>query len=429
MCRIVVLTVPVEGHFNPFVPIIEALVERGHEVVCFAGRKFQNRVEKAGATFQPPPEKWDTSIKDTYDVFPELKNKSGLAQVKSYFKHVIFDPAPDLLNILKSQIEDFKPDLLVSDTFLVVGSFITELYRISSVRISLVPLSLPGRNIPPVGLGLLPGRNMVSKLRNKLIQWIFNELLFKDVQKYGNGIRKRVGLPPYDKSIFIKGFESSDLVMHTSIPAFEYPRDEFPENFRFIGPVLTPPSTGYQKPEWWPDIEKNLPVVLINQGTVAKSCDDLILPAIEALKDEKIIILAVPVKQGEIMNLPDNIHVEPYIPFGNILPYVDLLITNGGFGGAQSALAHGIPVIIAGATEDKMEVAARLEFSGAGINLRKQKPTSQDIRKAFRKIMTDPSFKRRAQELQADFAKYNAPILAVQLMEELVEEKKLKREP
>ena len=117
---------------------------------------------------------------------------------------------------------------------------------------------------------------------------------------------------------------------------------------------------------------------------------------------------------------------EPYIPFGNILPHVSIMITNGGFGGTQNALAHGIPIVIAGATEDKMEVAARLENSGAGINLRKQKPSPRNIKKAVMKIFSDPSYKQRAKELQLDFAKYDAPTLAVELIEELIKKQKNK---
>jgi len=111
-------------------------------------------------------------------------------------------------------------------------------------------------------------------------------------------------------------------------------------------------------------MEKDIPVVLINQGTISKDYTDLILPSIEALKAEKMMVIAVPVRKGDILNLPENVHTEWFIPFGNLQPHVNLMITNGGFGGTQNALAHGIPVVVAGATEDKMEVAARVENSG-----------------------------------------------------------------
>ena len=106
------------------------------------------------------------------------------------------------------------------------------------------------------------------------------------------------------------------------------------------------------------------------------------------------------------------------------MPHIDIMITNGGFGGTQNALAHGIPIVIAGATEDKMEVAARLEYTGAGINLRKQNPSPENIKKAVRMIMSDSTFKQKAEELQTDFAKYDSPSLAVELIEELIEKTK-----
>jgi MGT family glycosyltransferase len=297
----------------------------------------------------------------------------------------------------------------------------TELGGPKCALLSVLPLSLPGRGIAPFGLGLLPGKSIFSKLRNNLLNVIFEKIVFRDVQSYVNVIRAKVGLPGHKKSLFIEGFEKPNLVLHTSIPSFEYERAEFPENFRFIGPSGVPTLQNFRKPHWWSVIENNLPVVLINQGTVAKNLDDLIKPAIEALKDESLVVLAVPVREGEIQNLPENTHTEPFIPFGNILPFVDIMITNGGFGGTQNALAHGIPLVMAGATEDKMEVAARVEYTGAGINIRKNKPLPGDIKKAVKKIISNSSFKQNAMELKAEYAKYNAPVRAVDLIEELIE--------
>ena len=39
-------------------------------------------------------------------------------------------------------------------------------------------------------------------------------------------------------------------------------------------------------------------------------------------------------------------------------------------------------------------------------------------------ILSDPSHKRKAKGLQTDFAKYDAPTLAVELVEELIEKTK-----
>lgn len=421
MSKILIIVEPADGHFNPLVPIMKELFRKGNELVCITGSKFKTRVENIGAAFHPLPPQWDFGEKEIYEIFPKLKKLRGVSSIKFYLKHCLYDPIPDIIEMLKHTLEKFPADVIISDSFMISGVWITELGGPPSVRISVLPLTLPGKNIAPTGLGLLPGKTFLTKFRNNLLNGIFGNLLFSDVQKYGNKIRKKVGLPPYDRSFFYKAYELATLILHTSTPGFEYFRERFPSNFKFIGPIIMSPDPEFKMPDWWNEMEKDIPVVLINQGTVAKDYNDLILPSIEALKAERMIIIAVPVRKGDILNLPENVNAEQFIPFGNLLPHVDLMITNGGFGGTQNALAHGVPVIIGGATEDKMEVAARVENSGAGINLRKQKPTSEDIRKAVKMIFSDPSYKQKAKELQMDFANYNAIKLAVEYIEDLIE--------
>jgi UDP:flavonoid glycosyltransferase YjiC (YdhE family) len=207
--------------------------------------------------------------------------------------------------------------------------------------------------------------------------------------------------------------------MHISTPAFEYPRSDQPDNLHFIGPVLPEPDHAFKPPPWWSDLKDPEPVILVNQGTLAKNLDDLIVPTIEGLKNKKILVVAVPVKEGQLPELPDNVRADPFIPFDHLLPHVDVMITNGGYGGTQWALAQGIPLIAAGNTEDKMEVAARVEWSGAGINLRKQPLSPGQIRDAVKEVLANPVYHDNAIRIQADFVKYDAPTRAAELLEAL----------
>jgi UDP:flavonoid glycosyltransferase YjiC (YdhE family) len=117
--------------------------------------------------------------------------------------------------------------------------------------------------------------------------------------------------------------------------------------------------------------------------------------------------------------VPANAHVEAYIPFGDILPHVDVMVSNGGFGGVQLALAHGVPLVIAGATEDKPEIAARVEWSGTGINLRAKRPTQDQIRAAVWSVLTDERYRTAAMGLQRAVSRLDAPRLAADLIEQL----------
>jgi len=207
--------------------------------------------------------------------------------------------------------------------------------------------------------------------------------------------------------------------MILSTPAFEYSRRDQPGHFHFVGPILLEPNRAFQAPRWWSALSEPEPVILVNQGTIATVLDDLIAPAIQGLRDQQMQVVAVPVRDGQLGELPGNVHTDLFIPFDHLLPHVDVMVTNGGYGGTQLALAHGIPLVVAGETEDKREVAARVEWSGAGINLRKQRPSPQAIREAVKEVLENPAYRRHAKRIQADFAKYDAPARAAELLEAL----------
>ncbi|GAI41122.1 unnamed protein product [marine sediment metagenome] len=102
------------------------------------------------------------------------------------------------------------------------------------------------------------------------------------------------------------------------------------------------PNRAFELPDWWSELNNPEPVILVNQGTLAKNPDDLIVPTIKGLKDERLLVVAVPVHEGQMQETPANVRAEPFIPFGHLLPHVNVMVTNGGYGGTQLALAHGI---------------------------------------------------------------------------------------
>jgi UDP:flavonoid glycosyltransferase YjiC (YdhE family) len=105
-----------------------------------------------------------------------------------------------------------------------------------------------------------------------------------------------------------------------------------------------------------------------------------------------------PLRRG----LPGNARLERFIPHDELLPYVDAMVTNGGYGGVQQALAHGVPLVVAGDSEDKPEVAARVQWSGVGVNLHTGKPSKAMVARAVRRVLTQSSYRRRAAALRAE---------------------------
>jgi UDP:flavonoid glycosyltransferase YjiC (YdhE family) len=243
----------------------------------------------------------------------------------------------------------------------------------------------------------------------------------RPLQNQCNQIRNQFKLPPYKNFFQKEGWDRSAMVMQPTVPQFEYALPDLPQHVYFIGPIQLSVDSNFTPPEWWPKIisgEKK--VILINQGTIAKNINNLIKPAIEALQDEDVYVIAVPLSDGQLNSIPANTFTSTFIPFANLLPYIDLMITNGGYGGVQNALSYGIPLILAGTTEDKMEVSARVEFTKVGINLRKNNPTPKQIKSAVSKVFSNNTYRENAKRMQNEMAKFDAPQKAIELLESII---------
>jgi UDP:flavonoid glycosyltransferase YjiC (YdhE family) len=140
----------------------------------------------------------------------------------------------------------------------------------------------------------------------------------------------------------------------------------------------------------------------------------LIEPAIAALADEPVTVIVTAGRPDlEVIRLPggvkpENTKIENYLPFEQILPSVDVFVTNGGFGSVNLSLSKGVPMVVAGETEEKMFPVSRIGWSGAGVNLATGRPTSEQLRTAVRAVLRDKKYKENATRLQKEFARYNA---------------------
>jgi UDP:flavonoid glycosyltransferase YjiC (YdhE family) len=101
------------------------------------------------------------------------------------------------------------------------------------------------------------------------------------------------------------------------------------------------------------------------------------------------------------------------------MPHVDLLLTNGGYGSIQIALAHGVPVVAIGKSEDKAEIANRVEWSGVGVGVKTRVPNENQIRTAVRRVLTNPTYSARAEGMRHALASLNAARDGADLLEEL----------
>jgi UDP:flavonoid glycosyltransferase YjiC (YdhE family) len=215
-----------------------------------------------------------------------------------------------------------------------------------------------------------------------------------------------------------------DLYLHPGIESFEYPDSN--SKVQYIGALPTP---GGQPtlPEWWQHLDRTKHPILVTQGTIAnRDFGQVIAPALVALggRENKTLIVTTggqPVESIPVA-IPSNARIALFLPYAQIMPEIDLLITNGGYGTVNMAVSHGIPIISAGLTEDKEEVSAHVQWCGTGIDLRANQANPEAIKHAVDEIYTQPRYRERAHQLALEFASHDAKSELLSLIEECVPE-------
>jgi UDP:flavonoid glycosyltransferase YjiC (YdhE family) len=101
------------------------------------------------------------------------------------------------------------------------------------------------------------------------------------------------------------------------------------------------------------------------------------------------------------------------------LAHSAFFVKNGGYGAFQHAISNGTPLVVAGISEEKPEVAARAEWAGLGFNLKTGTPTVEALLSAVKEVIENPKYKKRALELEAEMATYDPVGVFAQTIDEL----------
>ena len=413
-------TTPADGHTVPALPIARALVERGHRVRWYAGRKYADRIRAIGAEYLPMSDH-DFSLVGLDEYFPDRSTLSGAAKLKFDMEIAFSQPTRTHLADLRAALTHEPAELVVGDMGLIAGPMLTELGGPPFAALGVSVVGFPSRDVPPFGVGLRPTGSTLGSMRNRLLHNLVRRTLFAGMTRAVNQVRAEHGLPTRDEIVFEYMLHAA-LYLQLGAQGFEYRQRDLPQHVRFVGPVRPQPIEGWAEPDWWADLDAGKPVIVLNQGTVATDPTQLLRPGLTALADEDVLVVAVTGGRdtGELGPLPANARVERFIPFEQLLPKADVLVTNAGFGAVQLALAAGVPIVAAGKTEDKVEVAARVAYSGVGIDLRTQTPRPEAITDAVRQVLSDERFGRRARELQAEITAAGRELGAVDQLETLL---------
>ena len=399
------------GHLNPLLSIARLLVERGHAVVGHTASAHRYRFERIGAGFQPFSGPLDQDLSDLDTVYPELKTlDDGPEKLRFLFRHAFIDRLGAQSLSLRALLDQQPADLVLCDN-LFLGTYPLLLGRRQDrpaiVHCGVTPLFTSRDDGAPSGIGLPPAVNDEDRTQYRLIRQMVEQEFLHPIQQAFDRQLEAIGCVPPAVPMNDASVSLPDLYLQPTVQEFEYPRAEPPPSLRFIG-ALPLPATEISLPDWAGDVDAAAQVVLVTQGTLANhDLGQLIGPTIEALRDRPDVLLVVTTGGRPLDAVPgpigENVRLAEFLPFDWLMPRIALLVTNGGYGTVNDALSHGVPLVVAGAAEDKSEVVARVTWSGVGIGLRTDNPDAPELRRAIETVLGRPKYREAAQRLAQAF--------------------------
>lgn len=368
MARLLAYTSPARGHLFPVTPILSELQTRGHDVHLRTLSSEIGAMRELGfhaEAINPIVE--SIEMKDWQAGNPR---KALASSVMTFAERAPHDAAD-----LAAAIEAERPDALIVDINSWGALAEAERSGIPWSAFCPYPLPLQSRDTPPFGPGLAPARGPVGRLRDRVLRPIVFGTVEKQMLPPFNEVRSSLGLAPATSANDI--FLGPPLLVYMTAEPFEYHRSDWPDSITMVGPCEWEPAADL--PQWVDELSR--PLVLVTTSSEFQDDGMLVRTAIEALADEELdVIVTVPAGDPDEFDVPENAHVTRFLPHGRVLDRAACAVTHGGMGATQKALARGVPVCAVPFGRDQMEVARRVEVSGAGTRLPAGKLSAKHLR-------------------------------------------------
>ena len=436
--HLLVCCTPLYGHFNHLKPIARDLVLQGFDVSFVTAPAHRKSIQDIGATFYPLSGLANFTEADLESRWPGLASIPLGAERLAYYFEILVDTIPSQHDAVQKALKDINEKdphgTIVLINEVVFFGTIPTMKRAPGyhpkgvIGIGSMPLTLSSVDLPPFGPGLLPDRSPEAREQYKAMTKEMMEGPFAPALAKYEAILKELGVEgntsyPLDASVLLP-----DRFLQCGIPSLEHYRSDAPATLRFIGGIpKTIVEAWDEKPNWWAEVVNNAGkkrVLFVAQGTVATDFDELVIPTMAAMqgRDDILVVVSLCVRGATLPSghlVPSNARVSDWIPYDLVLPYCDLFVTTGGYGSLQHSVYNGIPMVIAGMTEDKPEVAVRAEIAGLAVNMRTSTPTVDELRVAVDTVLSEPKYKKRSIELMNEMKSYDPMAMIVEAIQDV----------
>jgi MGT family glycosyltransferase len=308
-------------------------------------------------------------------------------------------------------------DILIMDEIVLSGPTLAELLRLPYFVIS---TSVPHNFGWTAPRRISPRPTFFGRVQNALLRVSILRMR-GPVRRRLDRTRRQVGLGPIRE--IEKVFPA--LAYITQLPeCIDLPRSALPRNFYYTGPFVDETTRRMVEFPW--DRLDGRSVVYASLGTTRKSepaIFRLTAEACDRLDLQLVISLGGRRDPETLAGLPGDPVVVREAPQLELIKRADVVITHGGLNTALETLMEGKPMIVIPRFFDQPAVAARLERLGVAEVLPAERLSAKQIRVALAKVVSDPSYRKSAREVQAKVISARGLERAADVIEELLEKR------
>jgi MGT family glycosyltransferase len=388
------------GHAGPLLSVAAALLARGHRVRVLADPVLRGEVEAAGAEFvswRRAPHRRDAAARVEV-VFRDWEARTPAAAAALARDGLVCGPAAAFAEDCRAELRRRPADAVVADHMLPGALIGAEAEGVHTVALATSLLFVPDWGVPAMGMGLIPSRRPVTRLRAAVLARLWMRMWRQGVPAI-NAARRANGLAPIAEPVEI--LSHWDRVLVLSSAALEFPGFAPPAHVRLAGARLDDPSWT----EAWSPPADERPLVLVALSSTYMGQESLlrrIAAALGALPVRGLVTTGPAIDPARVP-APPNVDVVRSAPHAHVLRHASAVVTHGGHGTVVKALAAGVPLVALPLGRDQLDIAARVTFAGAGLRLdRAARP--HRIAGAVSRIVTEPAFAaaaRRAARVMA----------------------------
>lgn len=385
MKNIMFFCIPAYGHHNPTIAVVKELMNRGNNVRYYSFNEFKDKIESTGATFVACDEYLP-------NVLEEVENGEKTLSTTE-MTIVDLQTTAKMDGFLKKEVEEFKPDVIVSDSVCFWGKLTARKYNIPMV-VSTTTFAF--------------NKYSASYMKNS-----FSEIvdLITGQKRVKTELKKLEQFGYHEKSIMplVKNDNYTDTIVYATERYQPY-SNTFSKHYGFVGPSVAT--------DLLPDKDGHKPLVYISLGTVVSNKPDFYKKCIDALKDEDVEVIiscGKAVNPDSLNGLADNVKVYNKVNQLEVLSKANVFLTHNGMNSTSESLYMATPMVLFPQTNEQRAVARRAKELGAGIELQDESVNS--IHDAIMEVLNNSKYASAAKECYEDFRSSTGPKGAAEFIE------------